>query len=283
VKVGVAGLGLIGGSLLRALGGVGYDADPDVRAAVASEGFEATDSLEGLAGCELVFVAVPPAITYDVVREVLEAAPAALVADTASVKGAVPELDRFVSAHPMAGSEAAGWAASSGELLHGATWAACPSDRSLDPLLALAGAVDGPVYACSAADHDAAVARTSHVPHLVAHALAALAPDGVLAGTAFRDMTRVARADAGLWAAILTANHDAIEPALDELEAHLGELRSRLGDEATLRDAWGEPGTAAEPAWHEEAIGGWDELLALGTPVRRLRLDDGVLHAEVAR
>ena len=162
-------------------------------------------------------------------------------------------------------------------------WAACPSDPSVEPLLALSAAVDGPIFACTAADHDAAVARTSHVPHLVAHAIAALAPDTALAGTAFRDMTRVARADAGLWSAILTANRSAIEPALDELEAHLGELRARLGDEAALREAWGAATEAVEPAWRDEELDGWDDLLALRAPVRRLRRDDGVLRAEVAR
>ena len=67
MKVGVAGLGLIGGSVLRGLGdAVGYDADPAVRAAAAADGFEVVDAPDRLAGCELVLVAVPPAITYEV-------------------------------------------------------------------------------------------------------------------------------------------------------------------------------------------------------------------------
>ena len=105
MKVGVVGLGLIGGSLLRALGGVGYDADPDVRSEAAADGFDVVDSLDRLAGCELILVAVPPGVTYGVVDQVLAAVPDAMVADTASVKGEVPERERFVSAHPMAGAE----------------------------------------------------------------------------------------------------------------------------------------------------------------------------------
>jgi prephenate dehydrogenase len=241
VKVGVAGLGLIGGSLLRALGGVGYDADPAVRAVASAEGFAVAESLDGLAGCELVFVAVPPAVTYAVVDEVLAAVPDAVVADTASVKGDVPRRERFVAAHPMAGAETSGWAASSAELLRGATWAACPSSADLEPLLRLATAVDelgGRIVSCTPAEHDAAVARTSHVPHLVALALTELAPDSTLAGTAFRDMTRVAHADPALWAQILTANREAVGPALDELIARLAVLRGLLGDERALREAW---------------------------------------------
>lgn len=236
MKVGVAGLGLIGGSLLRALGGVGYDADPAVRAAASAEGFDVAETLEGLRGAELVFVAVPPAATYAVVDEVLAAVPDAVVADTASVKGDVPERERFVAAHPMAGAETSGWAASSPDLLRGATWAVCgqPPARLAEAVEALGGRV----VTCTPEEHDAAVARTSHVPHLVAVALAALAPDTTLAGPAFRDMTRVAHADPALWAQILTANRQAVEPALDELIARLAQLRAMLGDEEILREAW---------------------------------------------
>jgi prephenate dehydrogenase len=243
VKVGVAGLGLIGGSLLRALGGVGYDADPAVRAIASAEGFEVAESLDGLRGTELVFVAVPPARTYDVVDEVLAAVPDAMVADTASVKGEVPERERFVAAHPMAGAERSGWAASSAGLLRGATWAACPAGPDPEPLRRLSAAVealDGRVVTCTPQEHDEAVARTSHVPHVVAHALAAIAPDTTFAGPAFRDMTRVAHADPALWAQILTANCKAVGPALDELIARLASLRGLLGDERALLEAWEE-------------------------------------------
>ena len=281
MKLGVVGLGLIGGSLLRALGGVGYDADPAVRSEAAADGFEVVDAPDRLADRDLVLVAVPPAITYDVVRQVLTAAPRALVADTASVKGNVPELDRFVAAHPMGGAESAGWAASSEDLLRGATWAACPS-RDLEPLVALAAAVDrlgGRIVACTDRRHDEAVARVSHVPHLVAQALARLAAGGLataLAGPAFRDMTRVARADAGLWTRILAANREHCDAVLDEL---IDDLRSAEGWSDTL------PSPAAAD-WAEETVAGWEGLLALGAEgraVRRLRRDGDVLRAEVAR
>jgi prephenate dehydrogenase len=303
VRTGVVGLGLIGGSLLRALGGAGYDADPAVRAAAAAEGFEVADSPAGLRGCELVLVAVPPARVVEVVEELLEALPDALVADTTSVKAQLPRHERLVGAHPMAGAETAGWPASTAVLLQGAPWAACPAGEALEPLLALSAAVDalgGRIVACTPEEHDAAVARTSHVPHLAAQALAGLAADGglqaALAGTAFRDMTRVARADAELWAEILAANRDACLDAVDELVARLGVLRAALGDEDATRTEWAlglgwldavDAARWHEPAWSEEPVDGWPGLLEhgrAGRAVRRLRRSgDGELRAEVAR
>jgi prephenate dehydrogenase len=245
-------------------------------------------------------VAVPPARTADAVGEVLDALPEAFVADTASVKGGLPRAERLVGAHPMAGAETSGWAASSAELLAGAPWAVCPAGDSLEPLLALSAAVDvlgGRLVACTPEEHDAAVARTSHVPHVAAQALAGLAAEGglqaALAGTAFRDMTRVARADPGLWAEIFSANRDACIAAVDELVARLGVLRAALGDDQATRVEWalGLEWLAAvddrgrDPDWRDEAVDGWAGLLAHGREgraVRRLRIDDGALRAEVA-
>ena len=133
---------------------------------------------------------------------------------------------------------------------------------------------------------------------VAAQALAGLASEGglqaALAGTAFRDMTRVARADAGLWAQILSANRDACIAAVDELVARLGVLRAALGDDEATRTEWamGLEWLAAvderrrDPDWHEEPVDGWTGLLAHGREgraVRRLRIDDGALRAEVAR
>jgi prephenate dehydrogenase len=234
---------------------------------------------------------------------VLEALPDARVADTTSVKAPLPRHERLGGAHPMAGAETAGWAASTAVLLQGAPWAACPVGEALEPVLALSAAVDalgGRIVACSPEEHDAAVARTSHVPHLAAQALAGLAAEGglqaALAGTAFRDMTRVARADAELWTEILAANRDACLDAVDELVARLGVLRAALGDDEATRTEWAlglewleavDRARWHEPEWREEPVDGWPGLLEhgrAGRAVRRLRRDEqGALHAEVAR
>ncbi len=302
MRTGVVGLGLIGGSLLRGLGGVGYDADPDARTQAAADGFAVVDALDGLAGCDLILVAVPPGITYDVSERVLAAVPGAFVADTASVKGEVPELDRFVAAHPMAGAETAGWSASSAGLLHRATWAVCASDPSLEPVAALGEAVDaldGRIVACEPGEHDLAVATSSHVPHAVATAIAASVVgeplSAALAGNAFRDMTRVARSDSALWSAILAGNRAAVASRIDELVGRLHAMRDALGDPGDVAGDWamGAEGLrlvdalGSERSWRgHDIVGGWSELVEHGREgraVRRLRLEDGVLTAEVAR
>ena len=125
--------------------------------------------------------------------------------------------------------------------------------------------LDGRLVACAAADHDEAVARTSHVPHVAAQALARLiAGDplrAALTGGGYRDMTRVARSDAALWAEILLANRARCSPV---------STRSRPGSvtiaprsrRATAR-GWRERGTpwrarsrrAARPAGSRPATG----------------------------
>ena len=300
MKAGVVGLGLIGGSLLRALAAasaatsprgatpdaaVGFDRDPAVRAAVAAEGYAVADSVAGLAGCDLILVAVPPAATAAVVREALDCAP--VVADTASVKLPVTEMvrdPRFVAAHPLAGSEAAGWAGSSADVLRGAPWAVCSgSPASVCALSAVVDRLDGHLVPCDAAAHDAAVARTSHVPHIVAQALASTVGGdplrAALTGGSYRDMTRVAGADPALWGDILLANRDAVLSALDARGEELAAHRSALEAGEPGR-AWRPPAAPGPLRW-EPARGTWDDLL--GRRVRHLRLDGDTLAYEVAR
>jgi prephenate dehydrogenase len=90
-----------------------------------------------------------------------------------------------------------------------------------------------------AEEHDRALALTSHLPHLVASALAGALPAGLheLTATGFRDTTRLAAADPALWAGIFQTNRSALLAALDSLEEHLGRFRGALtaGDQATLQ------------------------------------------------
>ena len=134
---------------------------------------------------------------------------------------------------------------------------------------------------------------------MAAQALAGLAAEGglqaALAGTAFRDMTRVARADAGLWAEILSANRDACIAAVDELVARLGVLRAALGDDEATRTEWalGLEWLAAVDAVRARAAtgtrspcDGWRRSArarARGPRGPPPAIDDGALRAEVAR
>lgn len=317
-RVGVAGLGLVGGSLLQGLaaagaGVVGFDIDPAAAGAAARAGFAVADDAASLArSSDVLVVCVPPGATPSVVAAALEADPRVVVADASSVKAPIVaavaarvDTGRYVPAHPLAGAAPSGWAAADPALLRDAVWAVCPSaaDAPVEPLCAFSAALEplSPrLVACSAEDHDAAVARTSHVPHLVAQALAALTAGeplaAALSGGAFRDMTRTAAADEALWLSILLANRDAALPALAGLRRGLGDLAAALeaGDEAALSAAWN-AGAAerarveelrwAEPAWRARSVAGWGELLELGRAgiaVRRLRATGDGLELEAS-
>jgi prephenate dehydrogenase len=334
-RAGVVGLGLIGGSLLKGLAAAGAspagaDADPAVAGAARAAGFDVVPCAAALAAaCDVVVVCVPPARTAGAVAELLAADPSVIVADVASVKApvlrevaavtspspappassipAAPTLDRYVPAHPLAGSELAGWAAGDAALLRDAVWAVCPPrpEAGLGPLCTFARALEplGPrLLACDVEAHDAALARTSHVPHVVAQALAKLTAAGglplsaALSGGAYRDMTRTARSDPALWVDIIGSNRAASATALRALLADLERLAAAIerGDDAVLGEAWS-AGAAAratvdairwtEPEWRAHRLPSptWAALLDLGRAgvlVRRPQLAGGALELE---
>lgn len=307
-RVGVAGLGLIGGSIARRLAELpeyeahGLTRNEATAAEAAEAGIEMAGSIEELASrAELVMVAVPPKHTAALVAAVLAADPDVLVTDVASVKARVVhqvgETGRFLPSHPLAGAELSGWAAARADLLDGATWAVCPpSGEAPAELLcrfaAVFDAFDARLIVCEPDEHDEAVARSSHMPHAAAAAIAAsLAGHGpprlaaALSGGALRDVTRVAASDPAMWSEILELNAEHVAAALADLRAALeGEPPWERGRElAGLVDElrWG------EPQWQRREFDwpAWDELLALGregAAVRRLRLDGGRLSADVA-
>jgi prephenate dehydrogenase len=325
-RVGIAGLGLIGGSLLRGLvdsgeRATGFDPDPEAAGGARREGFTVVPSLEDLArGSDVVFVCAPPAAAAGAVASVLQAAGDVVVADATSFKArviadvrtAAPDaIDRFVPAHPLAGGQASGWEATRPDLLREAFWAVCPvaADAPAEPLCAVAAvldALDSRLVVCDAADHDDALARTSHVPHLAAQALVHLAGDrdaplrAALSGGGFRDTTRIAESDPRLWAQIIGANGAPALAALDELLERLRGLREAVaeGDEAALEAAWTQGRELrrvvervrwSRPEWTPETAPwpAWDRLLELGRagrPVRRLRpaRDGAEVEYEVA-
>ncbi len=218
---------------------------------------------------QLVVVAVPPDHLGDVIAEALRASDA-VVTDVGSVKSGplaavagVPGVERYVGGHPMAGSERSGPLAASAALFDGRPWAVTPHDRSdpeavelVEALARLCGAV--PVR-LSPMEHDRAVARTSHIPHLLA-ALAAGRLAGApvdhlaLSGQGVRDVTRVAAGDPVLYGQIMTANSEAVLDLLAEVRARLDVVIDAVGasDRAALQRLLeeGVAGTLAIPGKH---------------------------------
>jgi prephenate dehydrogenase len=260
VRAGVVGLGLIGGSLLRALARrnapapIGFDLDPAVGEMARTAGFEVSESPQQLAAaCDVVLIAVPPAAAVSAALEVLEASGSVVVSDVCSVKapvvngvlGAVaPEAaTRFVGSHPLTGDERGGFGASRAGLFDGASWALCPGEAGLDAVVdvtALIDSVGARTLVLDPALHDQTVAWSSHLPHVLAALLAAPAsgdpqaagaqsPIAVLSGGALRDATRVAAADPALWLSILRTNADALVSALVQVSAQADELAAGIG------------------------------------------------------
>ncbi|WP_433792548.1 prephenate dehydrogenase [Actinoplanes sp. CA-252034] len=241
MRIAVIGLGLIGGSLLRALAAaghdvVGFDADPSTRDLAREAGFRVADGVrEAVAGCAVAALAVPLPILPEVVADL--DGYGGLVTDVTSVKGPVRDLlagRRFVGGHPMAGRETSGFAASEAGLFEGCAWVLClePHGTDLGDWLLLAGLLTGMgarVVPVTAAEHDTTVAQVSHVPHLFAAVLAGQLGASPLAGAlgagSFRDGTRVAATRAELTAAMCGGNRDAVR---DELARLIGEL-TRMG------------------------------------------------------
>ena len=247
----VIGTGLIGGSVGMALRSRGWhvsgtDTSPGTAARAVELGaldVEAEDR-----SADLVVVATPVHASSEVIADVLSSPgwnPAAVVTDVGSVKGplvAAIDRPRFVGGHPMAGSEQVGVEGASAELFVGATWVLTPTP-STDPtayaqvrsVLAEFGAN---VVALDPLEHDRLVAVVSHVPHLTAATLMALAADmgeehGALlqlAAGGFRDMTRIAAGQPSIWPGICEDNSEAIVATLDLLIDALGSMRRRVAE-----------------------------------------------------
>jgi len=229
-RVAVVGLGLIGGSLARALtrGGytvVGVDRPGVARAAKAARAVARTARRleEAIALAEVLVLAAPPGANLRLLRRVARSArPGLVVTDVGSVKGPIGrEADRrglaFVGGHPMAGNERSGFAASSAGLFRGRAWILCPgrcaSAGAVAAIARLARAAGARPVRMSAADHDRTVAFLSHAPQLVSWALLdAARADPVarrrlaVAGPGFAGMTRLAASPPALWRDILAQN-----------------------------------------------------------------------------
>lgn len=266
-KLAVLGLGLIGGSILQAMvrdrpaGPVaGWDASPEARTAIRAAGYGrclAGGLDEACSGATLVVIAVPVSAVPDVAVQAGSAAGGeAVITDTGSTKrwildevGRRRAADgrpvRFVGGHPLAGAERGGFRAGSPDLFRGQPWLIVsePEDQaSVDRVAGFVrdlGAVPMPV---DAATHDRVLAYTSHLPYLLATALAAtasnLAPNpewlSRFAAGGFRDATRLALQEPAMGLDFLRGNLTNLADALRDVSAMADELLKALDDRLTL-------------------------------------------------
>ncbi len=256
----VIGLGLIGGSLLRAAATAGRTVwgatDSAVDAGKArADGYDVSTDLPGAlrraAEHEaIVVLAVPLTAVGDVLREVGEHAPGCLLTDVTSVKA--PVLDsvrelapgcRYVGGHPMTGTAKSGWAAGSSTLFAGSVWVVCAEEdtdlAAWAEVTTLALDTGAQVVPLGSSAHDETVARISHLPHLLAAVLAAVGAYGgplaaTLAAGSFGDGTRVAGTRPDLVRAMAEGNRAALLPVLDEALGKLGAARGSLASTGGL-------------------------------------------------
>lgn len=257
----VLGLGLIGGSVLRAAvsagrEALGYNRSQESAHGARADGFTATTELtEALNWAAqrdaLIVLAVPMPAVGQLLSHIRHVAPECPLTDVISVKGAVLDevrsaglLDRYVGGHPMAGTAYSGWAAGRAGLFAGAPWV-LSVDEHVDAMIwaevmELALDCGGVIVPAKSDEHDAAAAAISHLPHLLAEALAATAGEVplafALAAGSFRDGTRVAGTAPDLVRAMCEANADQLVPTLDHALELLGHARASLVDRGSVAE-----------------------------------------------
>ncbi|HEX6963528.1 MAG TPA: prephenate dehydrogenase [Lacipirellula sp.] len=273
-RVAIVGVGLIGGSIglaLRERGlaeeviGVGRRAASlelaQQRGAVDRT---TTNLVSGVAEADLVVVTTPVETIVDTVRAVSAAAPRATITDAGSTKaqichelGQPPQLDhlapgeldrpgptrpKFVGSHPIAGDHRTGPGHARANLFDDRVVVVTPEDHTPPGLVERVKefweSLGAEVVLLSPEEHDRALAATSHLPHLIAAALAAATPEEWLrlAGTGWGDTTRIAAGDPQLWTQIFSQNRAAVLDALRRFEHQLAAFDESLdeGDPATL-------------------------------------------------
>ena len=253
MKIGIVGLGLIGGSLAMSIRKhtdhtvFGYDIDPQVmlRAkAVEAIHDDLTDDL--LPVCDIVLVALFPQLCTDwIIQHSGAFGPKALVIDCAGVKRCVcsqvePVAARYswtyIGGHPMAGREFSGFASARANLFENASMILCPApevgieQREAAKAFFLEAGFKM-VRFCTPEAHDQMIAYTSQLAHVVSGAYIKnpLAPShkGFSAGS-FLDMTRVARMNEVMWTELFLENNDLLLPAVDDLIFRLNQYRDAL-------------------------------------------------------
>ena len=253
MKIGIVGLGLIGGSLAMSIRKhtdhtvFGYDIDPQVmlRAkAVEAIHDDLTDDL--LPVCDIVLVALFPQLCADwIVSHSDSFGPKALVIDCAGVKRCVcsqvePVAAKhswtYIGGHPMAGREFSGFASARANLFENASMILCPApevgieQREAAKAFFLEAGFKM-VRFCTPEAHDQMIAYTSQLAHVVSGAYIKnpLAPShkGFSAGS-FLDMTGVARMNEVMWTELFLENNDLLLPAVDDLIFRLNQYRDAL-------------------------------------------------------
>lgn len=265
-RIAIIGAGLIGASIAHAARANGaaqavalYDADEGVRARAASLNLgDICDSAdEAVSGADLVVLAAPVGAMGEAMAACAQALkPGAIVTDVGSVKGAVVDAVKahapahafFIPGHPVAGTEHSGPEAGFATLFKGRWHILTPLDdarpeyaAAVDRLEAFWRALGADVERMDVAHHDVVLAVTSHLPHLIAFNIVAMAEDMEsvtesevvkYSASGFRDFTRIAASDPTMWRDVFLNNREAVLEVLGRFSEDLAALQRaiRWGD-----------------------------------------------------
>jgi prephenate dehydrogenase len=267
-KIGIVGLGLIGGSIALAARQIwpsslviAVDNKDVLETAMRLHAIDvAADDMVVLAEADLVILAAPVRQNVAILEALDEAVQQpAVITDTGSTKrdivtaaAQLPPRFTFVGGHPLGGSAASGLDNARPDLFKGRPWLFTPSGdahgAALEKLFAFTEAMGAVPRVIGVDAHDRLLAFLSHLPQLTASALmsvvgAAVGDEGLaLAGRGLVDTTRLASSPPAIWSDIAASNADQIRPALDELIRVLQDLREDLGEGERLTDVFAEAG-----------------------------------------
>ena len=234
MRIGVVGLGLIGGSIFKnLLEGKKYDV---VGISRSVHEFNVTKDYNNLKGCNVVFVCTPMNVTLDVLDKLEEYLDEkTIVTDVCSLKEFVSKKSykyKFIPSHPMAGTEHQGWGYAFPDLFEGATWAVTPKNdtdmKDFEVLKTVIEELGAKTILTTPKEHDRAVALISHAPMVIAQALCKNIENNQLAQTlassGFRDTTRLAMSNVEMANDMVVMNRENIKDVVSMLNGNVEKM-----------------------------------------------------------
>ncbi len=265
LNIGFIGLGLIGGSIARALRAsmpdlwiTVYDIDENTLIRAKSDGIasQAVSVIDAsFSACDYIFLCAPVSCNTENLTALKQfLSPSCILTDVGSVKSGIHErietlgLDgQFIGGHPMAGSERYGYANSKARLLENAYYILTPTGKTrpdqlqaYQDLVTSMGAIP---LVLDAKQHDYVTAAVSHIPHIIASSLVHLVRESdseegtmkMIAAGGFKDITRIASSSPDMWQQICLTNTDNIIHLLDHYIEGLSDIRDKLcGQDARI-------------------------------------------------
>lgn len=256
-KIGILGLGLIGGSLARALKKYNYKGtiygynrnQTSLKEALDSGSIDvAVTDFSQFSECDLIVLCCPVNINIQMFKELVPYLKKdVVISDVGSTKEDIfvgikniPHPGYFIGGHPMAGSEKSGFSATSAELFENAYYILTPEEgtpsKYIDAMKELSEMIHAIWYILEPKQHDKIVAAISHVPHILASSLVNMVENldspnkemFTLAAGGFKDFTRIASSSPDMWQQICLANQDGVLSTLDTYINMLVDVRNDI-------------------------------------------------------